>query len=85
MTRGFIETSPFLFQWMSISTKLKELAFNTTGCISFVPKSVTESTKNIIQRAEERFLLGKCSNLTAQPPGQHQLQNRVDRVIFGAQ
>ena len=86
VTRGFIETSPFLFQWTGISTKWNEPALIcqcSTQFISSVPKSVTESTKNIVQRAEERFFYGKRSNLTAQPPDQHQLQNRVDRVILG--
>jgi len=47
------------------------------------PKSVTESTKNIIQRAEERFLMKSArtsllSLLTSISP------NRIDRVILGA-
>jgi len=82
VTRGFIETSPFLFQWTGISTKLKEPAFNTIDLIR-PPKSVTESTKNIIQRAEERFLMkstrtSPLSLLTSISP------NRIDRVILGA-
>jgi len=82
VTPGFIETSPFLFQWTGISTKLKEPAFNTMYLIR-PPKSVTESTENIIQRAEERFLMKSTrtsllSLLTSISP------NRIDRVILGA-
>jgi len=71
VTRGFIETSPFLFQWTGISTKLKEPAFNTMYLIR--PPKVSQRALKILSNARKSVLFfdEKCSNLTAQPPDQH--------------
>ena len=51
VTRGFIETSPFLFQWTGISTKLKEPALNTMYLIR--PPKVSQRALKILSNAQK--------------------------------